>query len=401
MKNTSAQSQNTSALESISGLKNSSRSLPKDFAADQNIEETKTPPASISTDSSLDDILIYARHHLASDVHLSPNNQIFFRIYGSLKAQGADKLTAEKIRTKIHTLLRPEQLSEFTERGDMELVHTIPGAGRYRITLIKQRQGLDVTARIIPSSILTFEQSTMPASCANLTKWAQGLILVTGPASCGKTMSLSVLVEMINQTRHEHIITIENPIEIVYTPKHCQITQRELNKHTLSQANALKASLREDPDIIVVSELRDIESIRLAVTAAETGHLVFGTMNTNNAYQTVFSLINSFPPEEQGVIANMISESLRGVISQHLIPKKDNTGMIPAYEVLLQSTAISAMIREGRIQQINNSIAMGKTAGMVLMDNSLQELVQKGVIDGKEAFYRATTPGTFKQYLNN
>ena len=172
----------------------------------------------------------------------------------------------------------------------------------------------------------------MTAACANLTKWAQGMVLITGPAGCGKTTTLASLIEMINVNRHDHIITIEEPIEIVYEPKHCQITQREINTHTLSQANALRAALREDPDILIVSELRDLTSIQLAVTAAETGHLVFGTMNTTNAAQTISSVIDSFPAEEQGIVRNMISESLRGVISQQLIPKKDGTGMVPAYE---------------------------------------------------------------------
>ncbi|MCP3682161.1 MAG: Flp pilus assembly complex ATPase component, partial [bacterium] len=187
------------------------------------------------------------------------------------------------------------------------------------------------------------QDSGMPESCKRLTQWAQGLVLITGPAGCGKTSTLSTLVDYINQTRDEHIITIENPIEIVYVPKRCQVTQRELNRHTLSQHNALRAALREDPDVLVVSELRDLESIQLAVTAAETGHLVFGTMNTNNASQTVSSLIDSFPPDEKAIITSMIAESLRGVICQQLIPKKDGKGVVPAYEILVVNSAVSSM----------------------------------------------------------
>ncbi len=188
------------------------------------------------------------------------------------------------------------------------------------------------------------------------------MVLITGPAGCGKTTTLAALVDLINQTRHDHIITIEEPIEIVYEPKQCQITQREINTHTLSQANALRAALREDPDILVVSELRDLNTIQLAVSAAETGHLVFGTMNTVNAVQTISSIIDSFPAEEQSIIRNMISESLRGVICQQLIPKKDGTGMVPAYEVLIVNPPVANLIRSNKITQINNAITTGKPA---------------------------------------
>lgn len=376
--------------------------LPQEFIEDSGLgTAAPQPPDSVDNKNSLNEILIHARHVQASDVHLSVNNAICYRQFGTLKTQSFDNLTSEIIQEKIQAILTPKQRQELSERGDLEYVYTIPGAGRYRVTIMKQRLGWDFTARVIPLNIPRFADSGMPASCAKLTQWAQGLILITGPAGCGKTTSLSILVEMLNQSRHEHIITIENPIEIVYTPKNCQITQREVGRHTLSQANALRASLREDPDIIVVSELRDYETIQLAISAAETGHLVFGTMNTNNACQTIFSLINSFPADEQSVIANMVSESLRGVISQQLVPKIDGTGVVPAFEVLLQNSAISNMIREGKMQQVNNSISMGKAAGMVLLDNSLNELIQKGEIDGKEAYCRAINPNSFKQYLEN
>ncbi len=265
---------------------------------------------------------------------------------------------------------------------------------------MKQRNGWDLTARLVAMSIPNFESTGMSKSCENLTKWAQGLVLVTGPIGCGKSTTLATLVEMINQTRNDHIITIENPIEIIYTPKKCQITQREVNLHTMSQANALRAALREDPDILVVSELRDLESIQLAVSAAETGHLVFGTMNTNNASQTISRIIDSFPSEEQGVIKNMVSESLRGVITQQLIPKKDGSGVVPAYEILIVNSAIANLIREGRTTQLTNTITTGRSAGMMLFDHSLEELAQKGVINGQEAYERAISPNNFAKYLN-
>jgi twitching motility protein PilT len=265
------------------------------------------------------------------------------------------------------------------------------------MAIMKQRNGWDLTARLIPLEIPKFENTGMPASCAALTKWAQGMVLITGPAGCGKTTTLAVLIEMINQTRHDHILSIEKPIEIVYEPSQCQITQREIDIHSLSQSSALRAALREDPDILVVSELRDLDSIQLAVTAAETGHLVFGTMNTVDAAQTISSVIDSFPAEEQSIIRNMISESLRGVICQQLIPKKDGTGMVPAYEVLIVTSSVANLIRTSKISQINNAITTSRAIGMVLMDNSLMDLANKNLISTKEACDRATNPATMLQ----
>ena len=256
-------------------------------------------------------------------MHIGALKPIIFRQFGQLKNITAESLNCGPNQTFDHRPLCLKKLwSIFEKTGDAEYVHTINGYGRFRMAIMKQRNGWDLTARLIPMDIPKFENTGMPDSCANLTKWAQGMVLITGPAGCGKTTTLAVLVEMINQNRHDHIITIEEPIEIVYEPKQCQITQREINTHTLSQDNALRAALREDPDILVVSELRDLSTIQLAITAAETGHLVFGTMNTVNAAQTISRVIDSFPAEEQSIIRNMISESLRGVICQQLIPKR-------------------------------------------------------------------------------
>lgn len=390
-----------SALAAISGLNAKTPGLPKDFIGQTGQGAANVlPPAALTPDHSLNEILVFARYNKASDVHLCSKNPIIFRKFGSLKPMTEAVLTPERIKAMVKEALKPELFEEFERRGDLEFVYTISGAGRFRLTLMKQRNGWDLTARLIAMSIPNFESTGMPKSCENLTKWAQGLVLVTGPVGCGKSTTLSTLVEMVNQSRSDHIITIENPIEIVYTPKKCQITQREVGLHTMSQANALRAALREDPDILVVSELRDLESIQLAVSAAETGHLVFGTMNTNNASQTISRIIDSFPSEEQGVIKNMISESLRGVITQQLIPKKDGSGVVPAYEVLIVNSAIANLIREGRASQLTNTITTGRSAGMILFDHALEELVQKNIISGQEAFDRAISPNNFTRYLN-
>jgi len=358
-------------------------------------------PAQITSNSSLNEILIFARQQKASDVHIGALKPVIFRQFGRLKKMTDEILKPEQINLLITAALPKNFLENSDQSGDIEYVHTIDGFGRYRMAIMKQRNGWDLTARIIPMEIPKFEDTGMPASCANLTKWAQGLVLISGPAGCGKTTTLAVLIEMINQSRHDHIISIEEPIEIVYEPKLCQITQREINTHTLCQANALRAALREDPDILIVSELRDLNTIQLAVSAAETGHLVFGTMNTVNAIQTVSCLIDSFPAEEQSIVRNMISESLRGVICQQLIPKKDGTGMVPAYEILIITAPIANLIRSNKMGQINNAITTSKSSGMILMDTSIEILAKKNMIATDEACERATNPATMFQLVAN
>ncbi|MDE1921754.1 MAG: PilT/PilU family type 4a pilus ATPase [Candidatus Omnitrophica bacterium] len=358
-------------------------------------------PSQIGPDSPLDEILVFARHQNASDVHIGAQKPIIFRKFGQLKNMTDQILNADQISRLIAAALPQDFLYHFEQTGDAEYVHTINGYGRFRMAIMKQRNGWDLTARVIPMNIPKFEDTGMPAACAGLTKWSQGMVLVSGPAGCGKTTTLAVLVEMINQNRHDHIVTIEEPIEIVYEPKQCQITQREIKTHTLSQGNALRAALREDPDILVISELRDLSTIQLAVSAAETGHLVFGTMNTVNAVQTISSVIDSFPAEEQSIVRNMVSESLRGVICQQLVPKKDGTGMVPAYEILLITPPIANLIRVNKMTQINNAITTNRASGMVLMDNYLAELARKEIISKETAGERAGNPATVTQLLSN
>jgi twitching motility protein PilT len=357
-------------------------------------------PDKLDNTSSLDEVLLFARTTKASDVHLSSGAPIMLRQYGAFKVVTEFRLDGERIAQMLQEAIPAEKWEEARRLGDVEFIYSIPGAGRFRMVVTRQRLGWDMTARLIDTSIRTFEESGLPAACQGLTKWAQGLVLIAGPAGCGKTSTLSTLIEMINETRDEHIITIESPIEVVYTSRKAQITQRGINLHTLSPANALRAALREDPNIIVVSELRDLEMIQLAVSAAETGHLVFGTMNTNDASQTITSLINSFSPDEQPIVRNMVAESLRGVICQQLIPRKDGKGVVPAYEVLIVNSAVSALIKSGRSRQLNNVIATGKGSGMVLLDYSMMELVSKGIISGQEALKRAIDPKMFAQHAS-
>jgi twitching motility protein PilT len=355
-------------------------------------------PQAVGPDSTWEELLAFARHHEAADLHLSAGNPILLRRYGALQPATQAPMEQSSLRAWVERALTPGQLGEFEAKGDLEFIYTLPHYGRYRVTLLKQRRGWDVTARVIPDRIRSMEEVGLPESCRELTKWAQGLVLVTGPVGCGKSTTLATLVDMVNQERHDHIITIEDPIEILYPPAHCRITQRQIGPHTLSRDAALRAALREDPDIIVISELRDLDTIRLAVSAAETGHLVFGTMNTNNATRTLSRLIDSFPPEEQGIVRNMISESLRGVISQQLLPRKDGSGVLAAFEVLLVNTAVANMIRKDEIHQLGTAMLTGKSSGMVLLDDSLRFLVERGLVDPLEAMSRAINPKDFEKY---
>ncbi len=363
--------------------------------------ENYSPPANglLSPQNSWHDILHFARSNDASDIHLSVNNPIIFKRYGILTPYSSEKLISENLKAWTHSFLTPEQLKKFEADGDLETIYALEGHGRFRVTLMKQRSGWEITARLIPVRVRSFEESGLPEPCKDLTHWAQGLVLVTGPVGCGKSTTLNTLVELVNQSRPDHIITLEDPLEFVYTPARCQITQRELKIHSLTQESALRAALREDPDIMVISELRDLESIQLAVSAAETGHLVFGTMNTTNASRTIYRLIDSFPPEEQGIIRNMISESLRGVISQQLIPRLDGEGLVPAYEVLMVNSAVANMIRKDEAHQLGTAMVTGKSSGMVLLDDSLRYLVEKKIISAEEANSRAINPKEFEKYL--
>jgi twitching motility protein PilT len=354
-------------------------------------------PESVGPDTGWNELLAYARHCDAADLHLSAGNPILLRRYGALQAATQAPMEQPSLRAWVQSALTAEQMERFEAKGDLEFIYTLQGFGRYRVTILKQRRGWDVTARVIPARIRSFEEAGLPESCRELTKWAQGLVLVTGPVGCGKSSTLATLVEMVNQERHDHIISIEDPIEIVYQPAHCRITQRQIGPHTLTRDAALRAALREDPDIIVISEMRDLDTIRLAVSAAETGHLVFGTMNTTNAARTLYRLIDSFPPEEQGIIRNMISESLRGVISQQLVPRKDGQGMVPAYEVLLINGAVANMIRKDEAHQLHTAMLTGKSSGMVLLDDSLRGLLDRGLVDVADVIPRATVARDFEK----
>lgn len=342
-------------------------------------------PSKITNKSTLNQILLFARSLHATDLHITCEAPIACRVAGTIQSVTEELLSAADVERIIREGLKPDQLHELEESGDLEFVYTIQGAGRFRSTALKYRKGLSLTCRLIPMNFMSIEEIGLPASSLDLTKWAQGLVLVTGPAGCGKSTTLAALIEYINENRNEHIITIENPIENIYPKAKSQVVQREVGLHTLSQGNALRGALRQDPDILVISELRDLESIQLAVSAAETGHLVFGTMNTTDAIRTIDRLIGSFPSDEQPIIRSMISESLRGVISQKMLPSKDGKSVIPAFEVLKVTSPVSNMIRKNETHQLKSTMITGRKDGMVVFDDSLDELVKAGSITKETA----------------
>lgn len=361
--------------------------------------EPPAPKAEIQIEAgTLDAYLQEARRNNASDLHVTPNNPVAFRRFGKLVSIHDHVLDKHAVENLLRASISGEMIEAFIKKGDLEFVHQI-GSDRYRSVMMRERNGWTFTARVIPNEIPSFAASNLPPSCLNLIKWTQGMILITGPVGSGKSTTMATLVNMLNQERSDHIITIEDPIEVVYPPGKCQMTQREIKKHTESQATALRGALRQDPDVLVISELRDLESMQLAVSAAETGHLVLATMNTTSASRTIYRLVDSFPPDERQIIRNMVSESLRGVISQQLIPRMDGTGMVPAYEVLLVNKAISNLIRKDNAHMIGSAMMTGRAGGMVLLDDSLQTLVDQKLIDGREAFYRAINVKNFAKYV--
>jgi twitching motility protein PilT len=302
--------------------------------------------------------------------------------------ENAPLLTPEDTQQLVEGFLSPEQLARLHEQGDVDFAYT-NATGRYRTSVVRQRLGFDLAFRIISSSLRTLDELGMPNQLKLLTQYHNGLVLVTGPMGSGKTTTLAALVQEINLHRGDHIITLEEPIEYLIPSAGCQVTQREVHTHTKSFAAALRGALREDPDIIMVGEMRDLETIQLAISASETGHLVLGTLHTSNAPRTLDRLLDVFPTDQRDQIRIMVSESLRGIVSQQLIPRADGSGRAVAMEILLNSPAVANVIREAKTFMLPGIIQTGKKAGMILMDESIAELYRQGIITAEEALYRA------------
>ena len=328
----------------------------------------------------------------ASDFHLSSGNCPTFRIAGTITPVGKEILTSDAAEKLIYEIIPERNRLEWEQTHDTDFAYDLAGAGRYRCNVFSDSQGIGAVFRLIPSKILGFKELGLPESIKKLCFLQKGLVLVTGPTGSGKSTTLAAIIDFINEHRSDHIITIEDPIEFVHTNKKCLINQREVHSHTESFKRALRAALREDPDIVLVGEMRDVETVRIALETAETGHLVFGTLHTNSAHSTVDRLINQFPADEQSQVRCGLAESMKGVVSQALCKKKGGKGRVAALEILMGSYALSANIREGKLQQIPNSIQMGRKEGMMLMDNCLYDLYCKCLISYDTAVSRARNP---------
>jgi twitching motility protein PilT len=338
----------------------------------------------------IDDYLALAQQAGASDIHLGVNAPPIWRLHGVLQPIWPDaaKLTSDETTALAEGFLTDAQKTQLNERGDADFAYA-NSLGRYRTSVVRQRLGIDLVFRIINTRVRTMDDLGLPESLKLLTRYQNGLILVTGSVGSGKSTTLAALVEQVNRERREHIITLEDPIEYIFEPKGCHITQREVHTHTRSFSAALRGALREDPDVIMVGEMRDLETISLAITAAETGHLVLGTLHTGNASRTLDRLLDVFPVDQQEQIRIMVSESLRGIISQQLVPRADGKGRVLALETLTNTPAVANVIREAKTYMLPGIIQTGKKQGMQLMEDALNALRDQGLITAEEADARS------------
>ncbi len=325
-------------------------------------------------------ILRFAVKQNASDIHFSSGMPPIVRLLGELKRIDAPAVTKEELRNFIFPFFRTEQKEEFEKNNEVDLSFAIKGASRFRVNVFKHTNGLSASFRVIPEHIRTLDELMMPAVLKEIIKNKKGLILVTGPTGSGKSTTLAAMLDEINRSRRDHIITLEDPIEYIHQPKLCLIHQREVGVHTKSFAQGLRAALREDPDVILVGEMRDVETIENALHAAETGHLVFSTLHTNSAAETVDRIINVFPAEQQQQIRVVLAGSLVAIISQRLIKQAHRSDRIALLEILVGTSAIRNLIREGKTHQIESAIQMGAEFGMRTFQKSLDELRQKNLV---------------------
>jgi twitching motility protein PilT len=361
--------------------------------------------------AQLDNILQMAVKAGASDLHVPTGSPFLLRRFGRLQRMKSQVLTPEVVQGLVHEILTPYQQTLLKKHMQLDfsyqipgvarfrssvVQYQIPGVARFRSSVVQQRNGLDATFRVIPFQVPTFEQLGLPAVMEKFCDFHQGMILVTGATGQGKTTTLAAIIDRINTSRPVHILTVEDPIEFVHPLKKGIVNQRELGRNTLSFENALKAALREDPDVIMVGELRDLEAIRLAISASETGHLVLGTLSTSSGPKTVDRLIDSFPADEQNQIRSMLAEGLRAVITQQLIPRADGKGRVLAAEVMIGTVPMANLIRTGKTYQLQNIMQTGRGVGMQLLDDAIMDLLKAGLITAESAAAYAENPKPFQ-----
>ena len=332
----------------------------------------------------------------ASDLHISAGEPPMVRVHGDMKKLKVAPLASEETHAMVYDIMSDSQRKRFEEHSELDFAMQLGEIARFRVNVFRQQRGLGAVFRRIPTEILTLEQLGMPAILGDLTRKERGLILVTGPTGSGKSTTLAAMLNLVNEEEEGHIITIEDPIEFVHRSKKCLINQREVGPHTQSFSNALRAALREDPDCVLVGELRDLETISLALTAAETGHLVFATLHTSSAPKTVDRVIDVFPPEQQEQVRAMFAESIQAIVTQTLC-RKIGGGRVAALEILLGTTAVRNLIREGKIHQIPSMMQTSQGLGMQTLEMNLMSLVDQGLITKETAIEKSSNPNLFKE----
>ncbi|HEV8517003.1 MAG TPA: type IV pilus twitching motility protein PilT [Burkholderiales bacterium] len=344
----------------------------------------------------ISELLAFVVKNKASDLHLSSGLPPMIRVHGDVRRINLPAMEHKDVHGMMYDIMNDGQRKFYEENLECDFSFAIPNLARFRVNAFVQQRGAAAVMRTIPSKILSLEDLKAPKIFGDIADQPRGMVLVTGPTGSGKSTTLAAMVNHKNEEEYGHILTVEDPIEFVHESKKCLINQREVGPHTLSFANALRSALREDPDVILVGEMRDLETIRLAMTAAETGHLVFGTLHTSSAAKTIDRIIDVFPAEEKEMVRAMLSESLRAVISQTLLKTKDGTGRVAAHEIMIGTPAIRNLIREAKVAQMYSAIQTGQNFGMQTLDQNLLELVKRNIVSNDEARTKAVNRDNFK-----
>ena len=344
----------------------------------------------------ISELLAFSVKNKASDLHLSAGLPPMIRVHGDIRRINVPALNNQEVRAMIYDIMSDAQRKAYEEFLEVDFSFELRDVARFRVNAFNQERGAGAVFRTIPSVVLTLEELEAPKIFKDISENPRGLVIVTGPTGSGKSTTLAAMVDYVNDNHFSHILTIEDPIEFVHKSKKCLINQREVGPHTHGFAEALRSALREDPDVILVGEMRDLETIRLALTAAETGHLVFGTLHTSSAAKTIDRVVDVFPAAEKEMVRSMLSESIRAVISQTLLKKKDGTGRVAVHEIMIGTPAIRNLIREAKVAQMYSAIQTGQAIGMQTLDQNLQDLVRRNVITVDEARGKAANKDTFR-----